>query len=178
MKTINDLLKENPIFGVSDSVLDLSNQGLTSLEGLENYEDVFDTLDLSGNEITKIENLDKFKKLKNLDLRNNKIQTIENLTENINLRILDFSKNQIEKIQNINHLSELGYLYLSENQIFKIENLSNLNLFTLDLYGNPIQNPKIIEDLNVRGIVILTGKIEIFNIDAEDQYARYIGIYE
>ncbi|RZQ51135.1 hypothetical protein C1E23_21225, partial [Pseudoalteromonas phenolica] len=63
MKTVNDLLKESSGFDFSCRVLDLSNKGLTSLEGIEKFKKV-EYLTLFRNDILKIEYLDELTSLK------------------------------------------------------------------------------------------------------------------
>jgi len=100
-------------------------------------------LDLSNNDIEKIENLHTLKRLKVLNLSSNKITKIEGISSLKNLEILNLSNNLIEDIpaiimKNIN----LTELYLANNNISKKESINNLKslnkLVILDLVCNPI----------------------------------------
>ena len=100
-------------------------------------------LDLSNNDIEKIENLHTLKKLRVLNLSSNKITRIEGISSLKYLEVLNLSNNLIEEIpaiivKNIN----LAELYLANNNIAKknsINNLKNLNkLVILDLVCNPV----------------------------------------
>ena len=83
-------------------------------------------LELGGNRIRKIENLDGLVNLEELWLGKNKITTIENLEGLFNLRRLSLQSNRIVEIKNLSALTNLEGLYLSENGIECIENLGNL----------------------------------------------------
>ncbi len=78
-----------------------------------------DWVDLSDNQISKIENVSKNPYLRQVFLDKNKIQTIENLIENTHLRVLSLNQNQIKKIENIQGIN-LEELYLADNQLTKI----------------------------------------------------------
>ena len=105
-------------------------------------------LDLSGNKISKIENLDTLTNLSTLFLFNNQIQKIENLDNLTNLSSLYLSDNQIQKIENLDTLTDLSTLYLSDNQIQKIENLDTLtNLSSLYLSNNQFQKIENLDTL-------------------------------
>ena len=92
-------------------------------------------LDLSDNQISKIENLADLP-LQYLNLSSNQISKIENLA-GLPLQELVLWSNQISKIENLAGLP-LQELYLSNNQISTIENLDNCFFQTLDLQSNKI----------------------------------------
>lgn len=82
--------------------LDLSNNLIDWLFGLEAVSKSLEHLNLAENKLVKMENLECLKSLKILNLRNNLISTIENLGS-IPLEELDLTNNRISKIgQNIN----------------------------------------------------------------------------
>eukprot|EP00899_Mesostigma_viride_P011355 jgi/Mesvir1/2021/Mv25885-RA.2 len=77
-----------------------------------------EALDLSRNEITKIENLAPLAKLLSLDLSNNRIQVIENLDCLPSLRELSLESNEITCLPwSLPGLSMLEHLNLAGNQI-------------------------------------------------------------
>ncbi len=88
---------------------------VSDLKSLEINENV-KKIDLSGG-ISKIENLDNLKNLKELNLSSNNISKIENLNNLINLEELDLSINNISKIENIENLVSLEKIYLDDNYI-------------------------------------------------------------
>ncbi|MGB1206731.1 MAG: leucine-rich repeat domain-containing protein [Chitinophagales bacterium] len=105
-------------------------------------------LDLSGNQISRIENLDCLLYLKNLSLNNNLITRIENLEKLKRLEKLDLFENQIQKIESLNILQQLKNLELGRNKIVKIENLGKLKqLKILGLAQNHIQKIENLEEL-------------------------------
>ncbi|MEA5260149.1 TIR domain-containing protein [Arcicella aquatica] len=90
---------------------------------------------MSGNEITKIEGLDKL----------------------VNLSQLSLSGNKITKIEGLDKLVNLSQLSLSDNEILKIEGLDTLvNLSGLRIEGNPLEkeyNLVLKDDLSHWGII-------------------------
>lgn len=74
-------------------------------------------LDLSNNEIEKIDCLELFSNLKTLDLSNNRISKIENLDALENLRVLYLEGNQIKCIENLKSLKKLEYIYIYRNPL-------------------------------------------------------------
>ena len=83
-------------------------------------------LNLCGNKLTKIENLDKLPNLQVLYIGWNKLTEIENLDNLHNLQFLNLRGNKITKIENLENLPILQKLDLSVNEITKLENLDNL----------------------------------------------------
>ena len=96
-------------------------------------------LDLSHNQISKIEGLDSLVNLSTLILGSNQISKIEGLYTLVNLSELYLSTNKISKIEGLYTLVNLSELYLSSNKISKIEGLHTLiNLLKLELSDNQI----------------------------------------
>jgi len=85
-----------------DNRLSLSNKMIESIrdiQGLNKIAKSIEELDLSNNQITKIEGLESLKNLKKLNLKNNYIKSIEGIEELKKLEILDLSGNmEIHKI--------------------------------------------------------------------------------
>ena len=81
-----------------------------------------ESLDLSECGLSTIPvEISNFTWLKNLDLSSNQISKIEGLESLVNLSTLDFSSNQILKIEGLESLVNLSTLLLYYNQISKIE---------------------------------------------------------
>lgn len=126
---------------LSLSFLDLSSNQISKIEGLEGLSSL-KILHLGGNQINKIENIEQLSDLFSLDLNGNPIDNIGNLGQLTNLNSLNLANNQIDKIENIEQLSALDWLYLANNQIGKIENLELLNkLKKLTINDNPFVAP-------------------------------------
>ena len=107
-------------------------------------------LNLCGNKLTKIENLDKLPNLQFLNLSDTKITEIENLDNLPILQELDLSVNEITKLENLDNLSNLQKLDLSWNKIINIENLDNLPILQiLDLSWNKIINIENLDNLPI-----------------------------
>ena len=85
-------------------------------------------LNLSENQIGKIENLQNCAKLQQLFLYCNSIKKIENLDNNSNLIELNLSGNKIRKVENIgNTLVNLESLMLSDNKIEYFEDINEIS---------------------------------------------------
>lgn len=132
----------------SKTTLYLSNLNLTEIPKEVNELEHITTLDLSGNKITEIKNLDKLKNLDILRLNDNKISRIENLGNLTNLELLFLNKNEITEIKSLESLEQLKFLQLEENRITEIKNVSSLKkLFIFFLSNNPIKKIENLEKL-------------------------------
>ncbi|KAI5452218.1 protein phosphatase regulatory subunit Sds22 [Naganishia albida] len=110
--------------------------------------DSLKSLELGGNRIRIIENLEKLTLLEELWLGKNKIRGLENLLTFKNLKILSLQSNRITKMENLEELESLEELYLSHNGLTKLEGLEkNLKLKTLDIGGNQISKIENISHL-------------------------------
>ena len=135
LKSIQNL---NLSYYINLQELNLSQNQISKIEGLQKLVNL-QTLDLWGNQISKIEGLQKLVNLQTLSLSDNQISKIEGLQKLVNLQTLDLSQSQINKIEELQKLVNLQTLDLSQNQINKIEGLEMLvNLQTLNLWGNQI----------------------------------------
>ena len=99
-------------------VLDLSNNNIKKLDGIENFINL-KILKLNNNRISQIEGLENLKKLQSLSLRNNLISEIQGFDELTNLEYFDLSGNK-----KINEIPET----LNNSQSLKILKLSNCNI--------------------------------------------------
>lgn len=122
------------------------NVNWLSFSGYENNLVNLMTLDLSGNRIAKIENLESFYRLEVLQLASNQIQKIENLSKNKKLRILNLQNNEIATVEGLDALINLKELDLGfqrgVHDLKFSENCfeSSVALATLDLQGNRLEN--------------------------------------
>lgn len=128
------------------------------IKKLENLE----KLDLSWNDIKKIENLNNLRNLQELHLRGNELKEIRGLDNLINLKTFDLGINKITKIENLDNLINLQELSLSGNKITKIENLDNLqNLRELYLSKNKIETAENLKNLlNLQELYLSESKIK------------------
>lgn len=136
--------------------LSLEHRGLKNVPLLEG-EEKLKHLNLSFNEISKIENIVSLPNLTFLDFSQNKLTEIAKLPAFQHLRVLILSKNFIEKIENLEVLPNLDVLDLNDNRISKIENLAgHKHLRILNLSSNMItvlEFPfalKNLQELNLR----------------------------
>ncbi|KAG9050097.1 hypothetical protein FS837_007620 [Tulasnella sp. UAMH 9824] len=115
---------------------------ITKISGLEFSGATLRSLELGGNRIRTIENLDALVNLEELWLGKNKITKLENLSALQKLRILSIQSNRIVKLEGLENLTELEELYISHNGLERLEGLdNNTRLTTIDVGSNRI--PKI-----------------------------------
>lgn len=156
--------------------LDLSGQGLTSLEGLEAFPNL-ETLNCSQNKLTELDltqnpNLTRLyctdNLLTELDLsgctsllslycRNNLLKTLD-LTDNTALEFIETFANQLTSID-VTHLSELNFLHIDHNK-----------LTTLDMSGNL--------KLEGGGFVARNNMVETIKLPNSPQLTVYLDDYE
>lgn len=114
--------------------LDLSNKNLSSIDGIEIFNNV-SNLNLSYNNIKDITPITKLKNVSTINLSNNNIKDVSALS-NLNLKNyyvnLDLSDNNIKDITPLSNLNaEFFSLNISNNNITgfeKLENVTNLNI--------------------------------------------------
>jgi internalin A len=94
-------------------------------------------LDLSNNQITKIEGLDKLVNISKLSINRNKITKIEGLDKLVNIKHLYLSDNKITKIEGLDKLVNIISLYLDSNDIYEIEGL--IKPLHLKIENNPLE---------------------------------------
>ena len=107
------------------------------------------TLDLSGLGLTAIAaEVAECRWIETLNLSHNQITKIEGLQQLVDLQQLDLSDNEINKIEGLDHLVNLQELHLTENVITEIAGLEKLaNLKMLSLHKNLIKNIAGLEKL-------------------------------
>lgn len=109
-----------------DRELDLRGYKIPQIENLGATLDQFDCIDLSDNDIKKLENFPLLKRLTKLLVNNNRIAKIMPLHESLpNLEWLILTNNEINSIEDIAPLSSvksLKYLSLMKNPIVTREN--------------------------------------------------------
>ena len=94
----------------------LCDNNIETIQGLNSCKNLV-FLDLGDNKISRIEKgaFNGLNNLKELNLFGNKIEKIENLEPLTNLEGLILSGNKIQKIENISHLNKLERLFLAGN---------------------------------------------------------------
>lgn len=119
---------------------------IPNLEGLNNLKHLV----LYGNQLLGISNLKGLTGLQKLDLSNNLIPEIDGLESLIYLQKLDLSVNRIKEIKNLQNLTNLQELNLTANIITDVNGLKALvsqpALKELRLYGNKKNNLHIPEE--------------------------------
>ncbi|KAF5195106.1 U2 small nuclear ribonucleoprotein a [Thalictrum thalictroides] len=124
-----DLIWKSPHFfnAVADRELDLRGNKISVIENLGATEDQFDTIDLSDNEIVKLENFPFLGRLGTLLINNNRITRINpNIGEYLpKVHTLVLTNNRLvnlAEIDPLSSLSKLRFLSLVDNNITKKPN--------------------------------------------------------
>jgi Leucine-rich repeat (LRR) protein len=86
----------------------ISNNKLGAISGLDDLP--LERLDLSGNAIQKLENLEKLPSLMILNVANNQIETLQGLEKLEKLQILNVGGNQVKSILEVENLTVNDYL--------------------------------------------------------------------
>lgn len=109
---------------------------------------------LNNQNIRKISSLDaingKLDVVNDLDLSNNQISNLNGIEKFSNIRVLKLNNNEITKVKGLENLSGLEKLSLRNNRITEISGLKNLtNLKYIDLSNNPTltEIPEVLNDL-------------------------------
>ncbi|SJL26919.1 leucine-rich protein [Porphyromonas gingivalis] len=140
--------------------LDLSYNQIRKLEGLERLTSLTE-LYLSGNQISKLEGLNALTSLTELYLLDNQIAKLEGLDHLTSLTGLNLSGNQIAKLEGLASLTSLTRLDLSDNQIAKLEGLNALSSLTeLYLLDNQIRKLEGLDSLtSLKGLNLMSNQI-------------------
>ncbi|EUD64801.1 U2 small nuclear ribonucleoprotein A' [Plasmodium inui San Antonio 1] len=120
----------------NENTIVLRGNKITVIENLGVTKDYFECIDLSDNEILKLNNIPYLQRLKTLILCNNKIARIDSdIFENIpNLNSLVLTNNKLEKLTDLNSLfkaKKLTRLSLLENAVSKLENYREYLIYNL-----------------------------------------------
>ncbi|XP_047143426.1 ras suppressor protein 1 isoform X1 [Hydra vulgaris] len=144
----------------NEEKLDISNNFLENLKGIEKSSLTLSWLNASHNKLNTISHLTSCKNLKVLNLSFNKLTNTFHVSELKNLKALILNNNELEKVEGLDELKELNTLVLSHNRLSSINvtNLPNLQKFSAShncLYEIPdFQKQKDIKDVKLNNNVI------------------------
>jgi Leucine-rich repeat (LRR) protein len=155
--------------------LNLSRNEISRMEHLHDHA-LLQELNLEDNRITKIEGLSALMHLRKLELASNKISKLENLDLCVRLTQLSLEGNHIESLSGVEKLVNLMELYLANNRVRNLQEVLHLKSLTkliiLDLSGNTIcmdKSYRLYTVFNLKKLKVLDG----VSIDAnESQHAR------
>jgi hypothetical protein len=138
---LNYISYESKFIGFSaGNILNLRQRGIkefNKVEGIKEFANKIEEIDLSKNQISKIKGFEEFLNLHTLKLNFNNINEINSSELCDKLRILELNNNQISSLNSLNKLKNLEKLSIRNNLIEGINDLNNLkNLEYLDLSGN------------------------------------------
>ena len=164
-KTYNIILTEVEKHSINYNSTYMLNDNTYSLDSNKNII----ALNMRGNQVSEIKNLDSLTALQELYLNDNQISEIKNLDFLSNLKILFLGNNKISEIKNLDSLKALEKLYLWRNQISEIKNLDSLSaLKGIYLGVNQISEIKNLNSLNaLQDLYLNDNQIsEIKNLDS------------
>uniref|UniRef100_A0A669C309 Centrosomal protein of 97 kDa n=1 Tax=Oreochromis niloticus TaxID=8128 RepID=A0A669C309_ORENI len=120
-------------------VVDLSARGMQKLEPSFTCSEDTHTLILDGNNIMKLDHLERSPGLQQLSVASNRLVRMMGVSRLTELRVLNLPNNSIGYIEGLRDLPHLKWLNLSGNNIKVIEQLNNcVSLQHLDLSDNNI----------------------------------------
>ena len=121
-------------------VLNIDNNGLTSLEGLQALSKL-QILSASGNALDSCSGINQLAQLRVLDVSKNNIQYLTELKELSSLEILNVSENKVTSLESTDALESLTLLDISNNHICILEDFCLLSELTrlreMKMEGNP-----------------------------------------
>jgi U2 small nuclear ribonucleoprotein A' len=127
--TVDVILESNQTLNAVDEYeLDLSSKGIKAIENLGGTNDQFDCIDVSKNEIVKLEGFPKLKRLHTINASENKIEKINGTNLSENVPKLEWLLMQNNKIKNLHDIDEIGKvkrlkcLVLKGNPVCAVEN--------------------------------------------------------
>ena len=127
--TVDVILESNQrLNAIGEYELDVQKKGIKTIENLGGTCDQFDSIDLSENEIIKLEGFPKLKRLHTINLNENKIEKINGTNLSENVPKLEWLMLQNNKIRNLVDIDELGKMkrlrcvILKGNPVCALEN--------------------------------------------------------
>uniref|UniRef100_A0A3Q2W9H6 Centrosomal protein of 97 kDa n=1 Tax=Haplochromis burtoni TaxID=8153 RepID=A0A3Q2W9H6_HAPBU len=127
------------LFILPGPVVDLSARGMQKLEPSFTCSEDTHTLILDGNNIMKLDHLERNPGLQQLSVASNRLVRMMGVSRLTELRVLNLPNNSIGYIEGLRDLPHLKWLNLSGNNIKVIEQLNNcVSLQHLDLSDNNI----------------------------------------
>ena len=167
--TFNEYLKENPV-SINVDTIYLGNHQLTDLDGIEVFTKL-KLLHLLNNSIVNLSPLSGLINLTTLYLDGNNIKDISPLSGLIKLKKLDLSHNLIKDITPLKNL-HIQKLWIGENDISNIDVLLTLDkLDIINMRFINMKNKSINNKLNSNESGILMG-IEILELKNIIKYER------
>eukprot|EP00474_Spongospora_subterranea_P009202 CRZ09660.1 hypothetical protein [Spongospora subterranea] len=138
MRLTADVIQQAPAFinPVLERELNLRGLKVPAIENLGSAEDQFDAIDLSDNDLIKLENFPVMKRLKSLLLNNNRIRRIaRSLGRPLpNLETLIMTNNQMGRLEDLDALADLPgieRLSLCKNPVTVLDNYRLYVIFLL-----------------------------------------------
>ncbi|XP_064606254.1 uncharacterized protein LOC135471118 [Liolophura sinensis] len=140
--------------------LDASLNRISSVTGIEQLKHLH-TLNLSHNEITRIDLMPSCPSLVELNLSMNKLEDITGLPRLVNLKVLHFNNNQLKSLDGVQSLGRLHELYIQNNKVPDLIPLCGcLHLSTLNAANNRILTLHSVTDVLGR-----LKKLRILNLE-------------
>ncbi|KAJ8361047.1 hypothetical protein SKAU_G00175720 [Synaphobranchus kaupii] len=131
-----------PTWGTLTTV-DMSHNHINCIDESVKLIPKVEFLDLSYNELSRVENLQHLYNLIHLDLSYNKLTVLEGVHTKLgNIKTLNLAGNQLESLSGLNKLYSLVNLDLSNNKLSQFEDIKNIGMLPclekLSLTKNPL----------------------------------------
>jgi len=119
--------------------IDLTDNLLKDVDGIEEAADTLTWCKLTQNRISNVKHLKKCKHLNVLNLGNNKVKNVKHLKTLKELKALILNKNDLTQLHGIEQLTQLNTLVISHNQLKEIDVSKLKNLQKLSCSNNLLE---------------------------------------
>lgn len=137
VRTLTDVKEDDPYWDEMKQ-LDLHNQGVASLHGLEDFCGRMQEMDVSDNKLAYLNGAPRT--LRSLYACGNMLSSLTPWTHLTNLQYLDISRNQLDSLKGLGCLIHLRELKADDNQITSLDGVLELDgLLKLRLRRNKVQ---------------------------------------
>jgi hypothetical protein len=121
--------------------LNVNNNNLRDLDGLDGHVDSLDELWMSSNKLVNLDGIERFNSLKVFDAFSNQINDISALSGTTSLRNITLEDNDVTTIPDISK-TRIKFLNLKRNKVEKLPSTSYFpkNISELILVDNPVDN--------------------------------------
>lgn len=145
--SMNGVEIKNPYFPGTKYKLDISENGLTDLIGIEKYNNLKE-LEVYRNSIGDLSPVSKLTELRSLSVFRNNISSIKPLIGLKKLQTLVLSRNSINTIDGIENCKSLSFLGISHNNLSNMDCLyGHKNIERIFCHNNNIENFDFIKSL-------------------------------
>ncbi|KAF2766301.1 hypothetical protein EJ03DRAFT_330267 [Teratosphaeria nubilosa] len=137
VRTLTNVQEDEP-YWEDLKELNLNNQALESIYGLDDFCSRVQSMDVSNNALTQLHGAPFT--LRRLMARSNRLSSVTHWAHMMNLQYLDISRNKLDNLRGLSHLIHLREIVADDNQIINLEGVLELDgLLKLRIRRNKLQ---------------------------------------